>query len=189
MLNVKLGIRPKARGFFTLHSSLFTLHFPGKRQCYPGIDSQKDYKQGLHGVYDENEEEGVVSLDAIEYEHCLDGKMPRSGSVGSWYDDRNAAHDECYQTAHQIEMGGRFETLEGEIVVEEITQPDAQCKGDVERYISDTFQRDDTLPEPSQCCFHLIIYSESLEQIVSKDEYCYATDSSHYVTCGCKLAE
>ena len=39
-------------------SSLFTPHFPGKRQCYPGIDSQKDYKQGLHGVYDENEEEG-----------------------------------------------------------------------------------------------------------------------------------
>ena len=25
-------------------SSLFTPHFPGKRQCYPGIDSQKDYK-------------------------------------------------------------------------------------------------------------------------------------------------
>lgn len=24
MLNVKLGIRPKARGFFTLHSLLFT---------------------------------------------------------------------------------------------------------------------------------------------------------------------
>ncbi len=24
MLNVKLGIRPKARGFFTPHSSLFT---------------------------------------------------------------------------------------------------------------------------------------------------------------------
>lgn len=62
-------------------SSLFTPHFPGKRQCYPGIDSQKDYKQGLHGVYDENEEEGIVCLNAIEYEHCLDGKMPRSGSV------------------------------------------------------------------------------------------------------------
>lgn len=28
MLNVKLGIRPKARGFFTLHSLLFT--FPVK---------------------------------------------------------------------------------------------------------------------------------------------------------------
>ena len=174
---------------FTPHSSLFTLHFPGKRQCYPGIDSQKDYKQGLHGVYDENEEEGIVCLNAIEYEHCLDGKMPRSGSIRSWYDDRYAAHDECHQTAHQIEMGGCFEALEGEIVVEEITQPDTQCKGDVERYISDTFQRDDTLPESSQCCFHLIIYSESLEQIVSKDEYCYATDSCHYVTCGCKLTE
>ena len=30
---------------------------------------------------------------------------------------------------------------------------------------------------------------ESLEQIVSQDEYCYATDSGHNVTCGCKLAE
>ena len=78
-------------------------------------------------MYDENEEEGIVCLNAIEYEHCLDGKMPRSGSVRSWYDDRYAAHDECYQTAHQIEMGGCFEALEGEIVVEEITQPDAQC--------------------------------------------------------------
>ena len=170
-------------------SSLLILHFSGKRQCYPGIDSQKDYKQGLHGVYDENEEEGIVCLNAIEYEHCLDGKMPRSGSVRSWYNDRYAAHDECYQTAHQIEMGGCFEALEGEIVVEEIAQPDAQCKGDVEWYISDTFQRDDTLPESSQCCFHLIIYSESLEQIVSQDEYCYATDSGHNVTSGCKLAE
>ena len=26
MFNVKLGIRPKARGFFTPHSSLLTLH-------------------------------------------------------------------------------------------------------------------------------------------------------------------
>ena len=189
MLSWAYALKQEEFSLFTPHSSLFTLYFPGKRQCYPGIDSQKDYKQGLHGVYDENEEEGIVCLDAIENEHCLDGKMPRSGSVGSWYDDRNAAHDECHQTAHQIEMGGCLEALEGEIVVEEIAQPDTQCKGDVERYISDTFQRDDTLPESPQCCFHLIIYSESLEQIVSQNEYCYATDSGHDVTCGCKLAE
>ena len=40
MLNVKLGIRPKAREFFALRSSLFTLHFPRKRQGYPGVDAQ-----------------------------------------------------------------------------------------------------------------------------------------------------
>ena len=143
-------------------SSLLTLHFPGKRQCYPGIDSQKDYKQGLHGVYDENEEEGIVCLNAIEYEHCLDGKMPRSGSVRRWYDDRYAAHDECHQTAHQIEMARRFKALEGEIVVQEVAQPDAQGEGDVERYVSHALQRDYSLPESVQRSFHLIIYNRTV---------------------------
>ncbi len=92
----------------------------------------KRTKQGLHGVYDENEEEGVVCLNAIEYEHCLHGEMPRSGFIRCRYDDRYASHDKGYQSARQIEMAGCFEALEGEIIVQEIAQPDAQGEGDVE---------------------------------------------------------
>ncbi len=101
-------ILPKARGFFTLPLIL------GKRQCYPGVDAQKDDEQGLYGVNDEHEEEGIVLLDAIEDEHRLHGEMPWTRSVGSRYDHSYAAHDEGHQSAHQIEMARCFEALEGE---------------------------------------------------------------------------
>ena len=77
---------------------------------------------------DEHKEEGIGLLDAVENEHRLHGKMPGTCSVGSWNDDCDAAHDEGYQSAHQTEMRCRIEALESEVVVEEITQPDAQCK-------------------------------------------------------------
>ncbi len=55
MLSWAYALKQENSSLFTLHSSLLR-----KRQCYPGIDAQKDYKQGLHGVDDENEEEGIV---------------------------------------------------------------------------------------------------------------------------------
>ena len=80
---------------------------------------------------DEHEIEGIVLLDAIEDEHRLHGEMPWTRSVGRRYDHGNASHDEGHQSAHQIEMARRFEALEGEIIVQEVAQPDAQCEGDV----------------------------------------------------------
>ncbi len=73
-----------------------------KRQGYPGVDAQQDDEQGLHGVNDEHEEEGIVRLDAIEDEHRLHGEMPWTGSIGCRHDDGYASHDEGHQSAHQI---------------------------------------------------------------------------------------
>ena len=138
---------------------------------------------------DEHEVEGVVLLDAIEDEHRLHGEMPWPRSVGCRYDHGDASHDEGYQSAHQIEMARRFEALEGEIIVQEVAQPDAQGEGDVKRHVSHALQRDYSLPESAQRSFHLIIYSQLLEQHVSQEEYGDAADGSNQISSGCEVAQ
>ena len=160
-----------------------------KRQCYPSVDAQQDDEQGLYGVNDEHEVEGVVLLDAIEDEHRLHGEMPWTRSIGCRYDYSYASHDEGHQSAHQIEMARRFKALEGEIIVQEVAQPDAQGEGDVERYVSHALQRDYSLPESVQRSFHLIIYSQLLEQHVSQEEYGDAANGGNQVSCGCEVAQ
>ncbi len=63
--------------------------------------------------------------------------------------------------------------------MQEIAQPDAQGEGDVERYVPHALQRDYSLPESAQRGFHLIIYSQFLEQDVSQDEYGDAADGGN----------
>ena len=86
-------------------------------------------------------------------------------------------------------MARRFKALEGEIIVQEVAQPDAQGEGDVERYVSHALQRDYSLPESVQRSFHLIIYSQFLEQYVSQEEYGDAADGGNQVSCGCEVAQ
>ena len=160
-----------------------------KRQCYPSVDAQQDDEQGLYGVNDEHEVEGVVLLDAIEDKHRLYCEMPWTRSIGCRYDYSYASHDEGHQSAHQIEMARRFKALEGEIIVQEVAQPDAQGEGDVERYVSHALQRDYSLPESVQRSFHLIIYSQFLEQHVSQEEYGDAADGGNQVSGGCEVAQ
>ena len=122
-----------------------------KRQCYPSVDAQQDDEQGLYGVNDEHEVEGVVLLDAIEDKHRLHCEMPWTRSIGCRYD--------------------------------------YSYEGDVERYVSHALQRDYSLPESVQRSFHLIIYSQFLEQYVSQEEYGDAADGGNQVSCGCEVAQ
>ena len=73
-------------------------------QCYPGIDAEEDDQQGLYRVDDEHEVERIVRLDAVEDEHSLHGKVPRSGSVRGRDDDSDTTHDKGYQSAHQTQV-------------------------------------------------------------------------------------
>jgi hypothetical protein len=45
-------------------------------------------------VYNEYEVEGVLVSYSIKNEHGLYGKVPRTGTIGSWYDDGNGTYDE-----------------------------------------------------------------------------------------------
>ena len=69
-----------------------------KRQCYPSVDAQQDDEQGLYGVNDEHEVEGVVLLDAIEDKHRLHCEMPWTRSIGCRYDYSYASYDEGHQS-------------------------------------------------------------------------------------------
>ena len=184
MLNWAYALKQEISSLFALHSSLLR-----KRQGNPGIDTQKDDEQCLHRVDDEYEEEGIVLLDAVENEHSLHGKVPRTCSVGSRYDDCDAAHYEGYQSTHQTEMRCRLKALEREIIVEEVTQPDAQREGYIERYVLHALQRDDALPQSAQRSFHLIIYSEFLQQEVQQDEYGDAADYRYEIARGGEFSQ
>lgn len=151
MFNWTYALKQENSSLFALHSSLLR-----KRQGNPGIDTQKDDEQCLHRVDDEYEEEGIVLLDAVENEHSLHGKVPRTCSVGSRYDDCDAAHDEGYQSTHQTEMRCRLKALEREIIVEEVTQPDAQREGYIERYVFTPFSEMMPCHSPLSVAFTLL---------------------------------
>ena len=75
MLNVELGLRQKSKELFPFH---FPFHFPfpfsfvishflnlchffiRERERNPCIDAQQDDEQGLDGVDDQHEEQGIV---------------------------------------------------------------------------------------------------------------------------------
>lgn len=138
---------------------------------------------------DEHKEEGISRWDAVEYQHRLDSEMPWSGSVGGRNYHGNAADDERHQSAHDTEVAGGFEALECEIVVQEIAQPNAQGKDDEQGYVFDTFQGGNPLPQSLESSFHLIIYSQLLEQNMQQDEHCDATDGSDEIAGGGKLLQ
>ena len=97
-------------------------------------------------MYDEDEVECRLVGDAIEDEHGLDGEMPGACSVGSGHDDGDASHDEGDEGTLHAEPGGEVEAEEGEVVMEEIAQPDGEA---VERKQTDAAHvthGDDTRP-------------------------------------------
>lgn len=57
-----------------------------------------------------------------------------------------------------------LKALEGEEIVQEIAEPDAQGETDEKRYVPDVLERCNSLPESLKGGFHLIIYRKFLEQ-------------------------
>lgn len=68
---------------------------PTRRIC------QKDDQERLYGVNDEHKEERVVRLYAVEYEHCLHGEMPWTGTIRCGHYHGYASHDKGDESARQ----------------------------------------------------------------------------------------
>ena len=98
---------------------------------------------------DEHEVEGLNVGNAVEDEHGLDGEVPGTGSVGRGNDDGDGTYDEGHQGTAQSEVAGEVEAEEGEVVVQEIADPDGEGEGDEEGYVAYVLQRDDALPDAS----------------------------------------
>ena len=63
--------------------------------------------------------------------------MPRSCSVRGRHNYGDTADDESHQSAHHAEMTGCLKALEGEEIVQEIAEPDAQGETDEKRFSKD----------------------------------------------------
>ena len=88
-------------------------------------------------MHDEYEEEGLFVLYAVEDEHGLDGEMPRAGTVGRGHDDGEVGYDERHEGTAEAEVGREVEAEEGEVVMQEVTYPDAYGEQQVERQVLD----------------------------------------------------
>ncbi len=96
-----------------------------------GPHSEEDEQHGLNSMYDEYEIESLLVGNTIEDEHGLDGKMPGTGTIGGGDDDGDTSHDEGGESAHHAELARGLKAEEGEIVMEEIAQPDAEGEEDI----------------------------------------------------------
>ena len=88
-----------------------------KHQTNPRPDSQEDDQHGLDGVDDEDKVERFCVGNAVENEHGLHGEVPGAGTVGSRYDDCNAADNEGHHSTGEAEVSSEVETEEGEVVM------------------------------------------------------------------------
>lgn len=75
--------------------------FLSECQGQPGVYAQKDDQERLYGVNDEHKEERVVRLYAVEYEHCLHGEMPWTGTIRCGHYHGYASHDKGDEAARQ----------------------------------------------------------------------------------------
>ena len=66
---------------------------------------------------DKYEVQGLLVNHSIENQHGLYGEVPRTCSVGRWYNDRNAAHHEGNQSTGESQMTGEVEAEEREVVM------------------------------------------------------------------------
>ena len=96
-----------------------------KRQGCPGIDAKSDNKHGLDGMDDEYKPEGLFVGDTIEDQHGLDGKVPRAGTIGRWYDNGKVGNDKRYEGTADTQVGCEVEAEEREVVVQEVAHPDS----------------------------------------------------------------
>ena len=89
---------------------------------------------------DEDKPEGLLIGYAIENEHGLDGEMPGTGTIGCGYDDGEVGYHKRHQRTANAETGRKVEAEKGEIVMQEVHQPDADGEEQVERQVLDTLQ-------------------------------------------------
>ena len=135
-----------------------------ERQGCPGIDAKGDDEHGLDAVDDKYEPEGLFVGNTIEYQHGLDGKVPRTGTIGRWYDNGKVGHDKRHEGTADAQVSRKVEAEEREVVVQEVAHPDTDREKQVEGQVLYTSQREHAFPDATQGHLHLIIYREVLQQ-------------------------
>ena len=153
-----------------------------ERQGCPGIDAKGDDEHGLDAVDDKYEPEGLFVGNTIEYQHGLDGKVPRAGTIRRWYDNGKVGHDKRHEGTADAQVSRKVEAEEREVVVQEVAHPDTDREKQVEGQVLYTSQREHALPDTAQRHLYLIIYREVLQQQVEQDEDGDGTDRCDYIT-------
>ena len=70
---------------------------------------------------------GIIFADAVHHHHCYYGKVPRSGTVWGWYYYCNASYHEQYQADNRPQALAETETIEAQIELQVVAQPN-QCR-------------------------------------------------------------
>ena len=108
--------------------------------------------------------------------------MPRTRTIGRGNNDGYGAYDECYQGTAQTEILREVETEERQVIMQEVTEPDAEGEKDKQRHVLHVFHREHTLPDARERRFHLIIYGKPFQQPVKQQQGCHATNSRYEIT-------
>ena len=101
-----------------------SLSFASKGKGHPCINTEGHHQQRLDGMNDKYEVQGLLVNHSIENQHGLYSEVPRTSSVGRWYNDRDAAHNEGYQGTGESQITGEVEAEEREVVMQEVAYPD-----------------------------------------------------------------
>ena len=153
------------------------------------IDTQEDDEEGLNGMHDEHEVEGLIACYAIEDKHRLHSKMPGAGTIRSGHNNGHGAYDKGHQGTSGAKVGGSSEAEESEIIMQEVAHPDANGEEDEERHILHIAHGDDARPQPDKGIFHLIIYRQLPNDEPQQHNNSDATDSCHPQSCRGEMGE
>lgn len=81
---------------------------------------------------DEGEGACVGRGNAVEYQDCGDGKVPRSGTVGGRDDDGNGSYAKGNKGNCRTEPCRKIEAEKGDGVVEKVAKPSGNGVGEVD---------------------------------------------------------
>ena len=126
-------------------------------QCRCRPESEGDDEERLDGMENQYEVECLVVLDTVEDEHRFHGEVPRAGTVRGGHDDGDGADDEDDHDGTQPKAARGREAEEGQVEVQEVAAPDGEGEEQEQPGAADVPQGDDSLPDASQGCLHLII--------------------------------
>ena len=108
----------------------------GISQGNRAIYSQQNHQKGLYSVYDQGKYPCIGCIDSVEHHHRDDGKMPRPCPIGGRNNHCKGAAYKHHQRSQHTEVLGKRKAEEGEVEMNEVTQPDKYGIGNEEEYSS-----------------------------------------------------
>ena len=91
-------------------------------------------------MHDQYKVERVLVDHAIKYQHGLHSEMPRTSTIGGRHDDGNGSDNEGHHRTGQSQVFCKVEAEECQVIVQEITAPDAYRVEDEQRQVLDILQ-------------------------------------------------